>query len=68
MKNNVLQSEFLTVADVKTYLRVSQSQAYALTHRKDFPICRFGTCIRIPRDAFLVWVEKHSHIPSELTA
>ncbi len=68
MKENTFMEEYLTVGDVCAFLNVSQSQAYALAHRKDFPVCRFGGSIRIPRAPFLVWVERHSHIPDYLSA
>ena len=59
-------ADYLTVRDVKEYLQLSQSAAYALTHRKDFPTCRFGGTIRIPRDAFLAWVDANTRIPDSL--
>ena len=59
--------EFLTVAEVKNYLKISQSAAYALTRREDFPTLRFGGCVRIPKEAFLKWVEKMTTIPDDLT-
>lgn len=62
MKN----SEYLTVTDVQKHLNISKGAAYSLTHRSDFPTCRFGGSIRIPRAAFLVWVEKMTTIPSEI--
>lgn len=55
---------FLTVDEIRRYLNLSQSKAYELTHRKDFPVCRFGGSIRIPRDAFLAWVQKMTCYPS----
>ena len=61
-------SEYLTVSEVKAYLNISQAAAYALTRRKDFPVCRFGGSIRVPRYAFLAWVEKMTTIPAELSA
>ena len=60
-------SDFLTVAEVKNYLKISQAAAYALTRREDFPISRFGGCIRIPKDAFALWVDKMTTIPDELS-
>lgn len=63
-----IETEYLTVADVKKYLNISQAAAYQLSHRKDFPVCRIGSSIRIPRQAFLAWVERHTHIPDELSA
>ena len=63
-KKMTINTNYLTISDVKHYLNISQSAAYELSHRKDFPVCRFGSCIRVPREAFLVWVERHTHIPS----
>ncbi len=68
MKSPATSKNYMTVADVKDFLNISQSEAYNLVHRKDFPICRFGSCIRVPRDAFLAWVEQHTRIPSSLAA
>ena len=68
MHSDILKKEYLTVSDISLYLNISQSKAYELAHRKDFPICRFGGCIRIPCHAFLTWVEQHTHVPSNLPA
>ena len=46
------------------YLNISQSKAYELAHRKDFPACRFGGAIRIPREPFLAWIEQKTYLPS----
>ena len=59
-------NHFMTVADVKDYLNISQAAAYELTHRKDFPSTRIGGSIRIPNDAFLAWVDLHTHIPVDV--
>ena len=68
MKTNQFNenSNYLTVADVRRYLNISQTAAYELSHSQDFPVCRFGGCIRIPRDAFLAWVEHQTYIPTVL--
>ena len=66
-KQNVFPSHYLTIADIRCYLNISQSAAYELTHRKDFPVCRFGSSIRIPRDAFLAWVESRTYIPTAIS-
>lgn len=66
MQNNTLKNDYLTVAEVGQYLNVSLSQAYGLAHRKDFPVSRFGGSIRVPRQAFMVWVDKHTRIPAAL--
>lgn len=64
-KNNDVCA-FLTIAEVRSILNISQSAAYQLSHRKDFPVCRFGGNIRIPRDAFFAWVEAQTYIPTAL--
>lgn len=65
-KEILLEKNYLTVADVKDYLCISTTAAYELAHRKDFPVCRFGSSIRIPTHPFLAWVEKHTRLPSDL--
>lgn len=69
MENNAsfMNTNYLTIADIKCYLNISQSAAYELSHRKDFPVCRFGSSIRIPKDAFLKWVKVHTYIPNSLS-
>ncbi len=61
-------SMYMTVAEVKNYLNISQAAAYELAHRADFPAARIGGSIRIPRDAFLAWVELRTHIPKDVAA
>ena len=63
---NALTSAYLTISDVRKFLNISQSAAYELSHRKDFPVCRFGGSIRIPKDAFICWVESRTYIPTNL--
>ncbi len=66
MNEKNLTAEYLTVKDIKLYLNISQSKAYELVHRKDFPVIRFGSCTRIPRELFLRWVEMHTKVPADL--
>lgn len=66
MNNEVLKNDFLTVADISQYLNISLSNAYNLIHRKDFPVCRLGGTIRIPRTLFLSWIEQHTYVPGGL--
>lgn len=60
------EKNYLTVADVKDYLNISQTAAYTLTRRKDFPVCRLGSIIRIPKAAFLDWVDARTSIPGHV--
>ena len=66
MNSNNLKHDYLTVAEVKAYLNISQGEAYELVHRKDFPVCRFGGSIRIPKEPFLAWVAARTYIPAGL--
>ena len=66
MKKTTPNSNYLTVAEVSRYLNISQSKAYELVHRRDFPVCRFDSLIRVPNDLFIKWVEKHTHAPASL--
>ena len=64
-KNNDVCA-FMTISDVQKFLNISLSSAYQLSKRKDFPVCRFGGNIRIPKDAFLAWVNARTYIPTAL--
>ena len=58
--NNFHEKEYLTVSDIQSWLSISQGAAYNLTHRKDFPVLRIGSAVRIPRAPFLAWVEANT--------
>lgn len=58
--------KFLTITDIQDYLNISKASAYNLTHRKDFPVCRFGGSVRIPVEPFLSWVAQNTFIPKSL--
>ena len=60
------KSDYLTISDIKDYLNISLGAAYGLAKRTDFPVCRFGGTIRVPKDAFLLWVDKMTTIPKEI--
>ena len=64
--NELKQSEFLTIAEVKAILNISLASTYELTHRKDFPVCRFGGSIRVPRMALQIWIQQHTQMPKSL--
>ena len=66
MNHEILKNEYLTVKDIQNYLNISQGKAYQLAHRKDFPVVRFGSCTRVPRELFLRWVEKQTKVPTDL--
>ena len=66
MNSNNLKHDYLTVAEVRAYLNISLGAAYELVHRKDFPVCRFGGSIRVPKEPFLAWVAARTYIPAGL--
>ncbi len=48
----------LSVPDVSKVLGISRSRAYELAHSKEFPSMTVDNRIIIPRDKFLLWIEK----------
>ena len=48
----------LTVPDMASVLGVSQAGAYELAHSEGFPVLKVGSRSVIPRDKFLLWIEK----------
>ena len=53
-------SAMMTMQDVQDYLGLSRHTTYQLTHTQGFPAVRFGRTIRVPRDAFLRWLERQA--------
>jgi excisionase family DNA binding protein len=47
----------LKAGDVQRLLGISRVTTYELLHRRGFPVVRIGRAIRVPRDAFLRWLE-----------
>lgn len=64
MKATASDRPMLTLPQVGEYLQISRSRAYALAKEKGFPTCTIGGCIRVPREAFLRWVEERTHTAS----
>jgi excisionase family DNA binding protein len=50
----------LRVDHLQLALGLSKAKAYELVHQQGFPVVRFGRAIRIPRDAFLQWLESQA--------
>lgn len=63
---HAFEKDYLTIKDVRGYLNLSQSAAYQLVHRKDFPVAHFGGSIRVPREPFIMWVKQNTYIPRSL--
>jgi excisionase family DNA binding protein len=47
----------LTMEHIQQTLGLSRQKTYELPHVRGFPAVRFGRAIRVPRDAFLKWLE-----------
>jgi excisionase family DNA binding protein len=50
---------------VMSIMGVCKEQAYSLAHRKDFPSIKIGRSIRVPRDAFLRWLNEQASVVKE---
>lgn len=48
----------LTVSGVASVLGVSRAGAYELAHSEGFPVLKVGGRIVIPKDKFLLWIER----------
>ena len=48
----------LTVLDVAAVLGISRAGAYELVRSDGFPVLKIGNRIVIPKDKFLLWIEK----------
>ena len=55
----------LTMRQVREILGLSRVKVYELTHRQGFPIVRFGRAIRVPREAFLRWLNEQIGVEEE---
>ena len=65
MKKSVYQSYdelplFLKAEMVAQVLGVSPSSGYELMHEPDFPVLRVGSCMVVPKEKFIQWVEEHT--------
>ena len=49
----------LNAEDVQHVMNISQSGAYQLMHRADFPTILIGKRMVVPRDKLLEWIEEH---------
>ena len=47
----------LTMKNVQNALGISRPKAYELAHTAGFPIVKFGRALRVPKAAFLRWLE-----------
>ena len=52
----------LTLKHVQEVLGISRPKTYELAHTRGFPVMRFGRAIRVPREAFLRWLEQQAGV------
>lgn len=48
----------LTIPEIAHILRIGRVAAYELAHSRGFPAIRIGRTIRVPREAFFIWLEE----------
>jgi excisionase family DNA binding protein len=48
----------LRASDIQRLLGISRVKTYELLHQQGFPVVRIGRAMRVPRDAFLRWLEE----------
>lgn len=65
MKESVYKSYeelplFLNAETVAKVLCVAPSTAYELMHEADFPTLKIGNRIVVPKEQFIVWVQRHT--------
>lgn len=41
-------------------LGVSPSSGYELMHEPDFPVLRVGSCMVVPKEKYIQWMEEHT--------
>jgi len=50
----------LTMKHVQEITGLSKPKVYELAHTRGFPVVRFGRALRVPREAFLRWLDKQA--------
>lgn len=50
--------DYLTVQELRDWLRIGTNKAYALAKRPGFPVMRFGARLVFPKDQVREWVRR----------
>jgi excisionase family DNA binding protein len=50
----------LTMKDVQDVLGICKPKAYELAHTQGFPVVKIGRTFRVPKTAFLRWLEEQA--------
>lgn len=56
--------DFLTIKDLRKYLRIGANKAYALANTPGFPYIRIGSSKIFPKDAVREWAERQTRLQS----
>ena len=67
MDSVLMNSEYLTVAQIQELLSISPASAYRLVERAEFPVLRLCGSIRIPKKPFFDWLNERTAIPADAT-
>ena len=54
--------DYLTVKELKQYLRIGNNKAYELANRPDFPSLRFGCKKVFPKEQVREWAEREAKL------
>ena len=52
--------DIMNVEDIAKILGISRVTAYGIVHSKGFPLLKVGRKLKIPKIAFIRWIEKNS--------
>ncbi len=52
----------LTMRHIQEITGLSKPKVYELAHTRGFPVVRFGRALRVPRDAFLRWLNEQAGV------
>ena len=55
----------LTMKNIQEVTGLSKAKAYELAHSRGFPLVRFGRSMRVPREAFLRWLDQQAGVEGE---
>ena len=55
----------LTMRHIQEITGLSKPKVYELVHTRGFPVVRFGRALRVPREAFLRWLNEQAGVQEE---
>lgn len=60
MFGEIVNTKLMSASTLATYLGITQSAAYTLLHRSDFPSIRIGSLLYAVREEVDVWVARQA--------